>query len=31
MEPVSEEDYRQAIEIAEQVLAWAASLIEETT
>jgi HEPN domain-containing protein len=29
MEPVSEEDYRQAIGIAEQVLAWAASLIEE--
>lgn len=31
VEPVSEEDYRQAIEIAEQVLAWAASLIKETT
>jgi HEPN domain-containing protein len=29
VEPVSEEDYRQAIEIAEQVLAWAVSLIED--
>ena len=28
VEPVSEEDYRQAIEVAEQVLAWAVSLIE---
>ena len=29
VEPVSEEDYRQALEVAEQVLAWAASFIED--
>ena len=31
VEPVSEEDYRKAIEIAEQVLAWAISFINKTT
>ena len=31
VEPVSEEDYRKAIEIAEQVLVWAISFINKTT
>ena len=30
-EPVSEEDYHQAIAIAEQILAWASNLITEET
>jgi HEPN domain-containing protein len=29
VEPVSEEDYRQAVAIAEQILTWSASIIEE--
>jgi HEPN domain-containing protein len=29
VEPVSEEDYRQAVAIAEQILTWSARIIEE--